>query len=199
LTIEAADVPDPSPSDPTRRRFVVQEVHRNEPAIAEHKARLGWRVLLTNLPAADYSLADVVALYAGGWVIEHDFHLLKDRPLGIQPLYVKGDDQIRGLTHLLTLALRVLTLLQGRVRRSLATAGEQLAGLYPGQPSRATAVPTGRRLLAAFARAEITLTRVVVGQQVHWHLTELSELLRSILAHAGLSPMLYEGLVEDSS
>ena len=38
--------------------------------------------------------------------------LVKDRPLGIRPLYVRRDDQIVGLAHLLTLALRVLTLFE---------------------------------------------------------------------------------------
>ncbi len=44
--------------------------------------------------------------------MENTFHLLKDRPLGISPLYVRNDDQITGLTRLLTLALRILTLIQ---------------------------------------------------------------------------------------
>jgi transposase len=199
LTVEAADVPDPTSANPTRRRFVVRQVRRSEDAIAAHKARLGWSVLLTNLPAASHSLAEVVGLYAGGWLIEHDFHLMKDRPLGIQPLYVQGEAQIRGLTHLLTLALRLLTLVQARVRASLAAAGAELAGLFPGQPTRSTPAPTGRRLLAAFARAEVTLTRVAVGGEVHWHVTGLSDLLRSILAHAGLSHMLYEEIASGSS
>jgi len=37
-----------------------------------------------------------------------------------------------------------------------ARAQETLKGLYPGQPNRATARPTGKRLLRAFARANIT-------------------------------------------
>ena len=55
---------------------------------------------------------------------------MKDRPIGIRPLYVRRDDQIIGLTLLLTLALRRLTLIESQVRRELAQAGEVLSGLY---------------------------------------------------------------------
>ena len=34
---------------------------------------------------------------------ERNYHLLKDEPLGISPLFVRKEDQIIGLTHLLTL------------------------------------------------------------------------------------------------
>jgi transposase len=104
-----------------------------------------------------------------------------------------------GLTHLLTLALRLLTLIESQVRRGLAQAGEVLSGLYEGQPRRTTDRPTGVRLLKAFARAEITLTRIEMGPQVMWHITPLSGLLERILAYLGLSASLYQRLAENSS
>ena len=131
--------------------------------------------------------------------MEQDFHLLKDRPLGISPLYVRKDDQIIGLTRLLSLALRLLTLIETQLRHSLARAKESLVGLYEGQPNRATDSPTGTRLLKAFTRAEITLTRVELGGRTLWHITPLSGLLESILAHLGLHKSLYESLVYNSS
>jgi transposase len=85
--------------------------------------------------------------------------------LGISPLYVRRDDQITVLTHLLMLALRVLTLIETQVRLKLRMTGEQLSGLYEGQPSIQTARPTGVRLLKAFAHCETTLTRVELGDQ----------------------------------
>jgi len=175
-------------------RFVVEAVERNEAAIAHDEARLGWRVLLTNLPAEAHEAADVVALYNAGWLIETDFHLLKDRPLGIQPLYVQRDEQIIGLTHLLTLALRILTLIQTLARRSLKARGEKLAGLYTGQPARTTDRPTGQSLLKAFARAELTLTHIHGPGRDEWHLTPLSNRLKDILGHLGLSTSVYESL-----
>ena len=128
--------------------------------------------------------------YRQGWCLERDFHLRKCRPLGIRPLYVRRDDQIVGLTHLLTLALRELLVLQIQVRRGLAQTGVQLGGLYPEQPNRATEQPTATCILKAFARAEITPTRITLGGASHWHLSPLPAQLMLVLAYLGLSPLL---------
>ena len=91
--------------------------------------------------------------------------------MGIRPLYVRRDDQIQGLTHLVTLALRVLTLFELLVRRGQQQSGERLQGLYPGLPKRTTDRPTGKRVLEAISRAEITLTQVESEEGRHWHLS----------------------------
>ena len=65
-------------------------------------------------------------------------------------MYVERDDHATGLVRLLSIALRVLTRLQFVVRRQLAELGTPLAGLYAGNPKRATAHPTTERLLEAF-------------------------------------------------
>ena len=83
------------------------------------------------------------------------------------------DDQIVGLTHLLTLAVRLLTLIETQVRAQLTRSNTALSRLYAGQPTRTTAQPTALRLLAAFARAEITLTRIQTGTHCVWHITPL--------------------------
>ncbi len=180
-------------------RYVVTGVTRDEEAIAKQRNRLGWRVLVTNMPTERLTLSQAVIHYRGGWCLERDFHLVKDRPLGISPLYVRKDDQIIGLTRLLSLAVRVLTLIETQVRHSLARAKESLAGLYEGQPNRATDSPTAARLLKAFARAEITLTRVELGGRTLWYITPLSGLLERILEHLGLDKSLYESLAYNSS
>lgn len=180
-------------------RYVVTAVARDEEAIAKQRHRLGWRVLVTNMAVERLTLTQAVIHYRGGWCLERDFHLIKDRPLGISPLYVRKDDQISGLTRLLSLALRLLTLIETQVRHSLARAKESLVGLYEGQPSRATDSPTATRLLKAFSRAEITLTRVELGGQTLWHITPLSGLLERILEHLGLHKSFYESLAYNSS
>ena len=125
--------------------------------------------------------------------------MVKDKPLGIRPFYVRLDRQIIGLTHLLTLALRLLTLIETQVRRGLAENEQTLVGLYAGQPTRATNQPTATRLLTALAREEITLSRIQIGPQIHWHITPVPELLRRVLAFLGLSVSLYTRLVENST
>jgi len=182
-----------------RVRYVITGVQRNNQVIQNRSHRLGWRVYATSLPVDRMSLTGAVMHYRGGWSLERDFHLVKDRPLGISPLYVRRDDQIEGLAHLLTLALRILTLIETQVRRGLAQTGEQMAGLYEGQPSRKTDRPTGVRLLKAFAREETTLTRVKMDDQHFWYITPLSSLQEQILAYLGLSVSLYTRLIENSS
>jgi len=180
----------------TKVRYVIKTVRRNETAIEEAKARQGWRVQVANLPAARWSLREAVLLYNGGWSVERDFHLLKDQPLGIQPLFVREEEQIIGLTRLLTIALRVLTLIELQVRSGLAEAEEALTGLYEGQPTRATAYPTTGRCLKAISRMEITATRVESGQDVRWHVTALPSLLTRIMKLLHLSPTLYTRLTK---
>ena len=191
------------PDRPTKTewtiRFQITRVQRNEPAIQERVARMGWRAQVTNVPAERLSLSDSVAVYRGGWCLERDFHLMKDRPLGISPLYVRRDDQVVGLVRLLTLALRVLTLFEILVRRGQEQHGEKLPGLYPGQSSRTTDRPTASRVLGAIARAEITLTEVDDGHDRHWHLTPLPKLVRRVLAYLGLTESVYDGIVINSS
>ena len=191
-----------SPNRPVRTevrvRYVITEVRRDEEAIQRRKHRLGWRIQVTNLPVAQMSLAQTVVHYRGWWCLKRAFHPVKDRPIGIRPLYVQWEDQIIGLTRLLTLALRLLTFIESQIRNKLTQAGETLSGLYEGQPRRTTDRPTGVRLLKAFARAEITLTRIEMRSQVMWHITPLSGLLERILAYLGLSAALYQHLAENS-
>jgi transposase len=172
-------------------RYEVTAIRRNERAISEAKYRLGWRVQVTTLPRDKYSLQECVLIYNGGWSLERDFHLLKDVPLGIRPLYVREDEQIMGLTRLLTIALRLLTLFELRVRAGLEKAAEELSGLYEGQPKRKTSRPTATRLLKAIARMEITLTRVESGDEFQWFVSALPPLLLRILVLVDLSEDIY--------
>ena len=183
----------------TKVRYVITAVQRNEAGIEQTKARQGWRVQVTNLPATRWSLREAVLLYNGGWSVERDFHLLKDQPLGIQPMFVREEEQIIGLTRLLTLALRVLTLSELQVRSGLAEAEEALSGLYEGQPTRATEYPTAGRCLKAINRMEITATRVEIGQDVQWHVTDLPPLLKRIIKLLHLSPTLYTRLTKTAA
>jgi transposase len=175
-------------------RYQITAVDRDEAALAAHVARLGWRVQATNVPARQLGLWASVQAYNQGWSLERDFHVLKDRPLGIQPLYVREQEQIEGLTRLLMIALRALTLFELVVRAQLAARGEELSGLYAGQAKRKTARPTAVRILRAIARMEITVMCVVVNGAEEWHVSSLPPLLRQILALAGLPETLYTKL-----
>jgi transposase len=179
-------------------RYQITAVTRLEEAIVEAKYRHGWRVQVTNLSKERLSLQECVLTYNGGWCLERDFHVVKDVPLGIRPLYVREDEQIIGLTRLLMIALRLLTLFELTVRTGLGKAGEELPGLYEGQPNRKTAQPTATRMLKAIARMGITLTHAVAGDDSRWYVSALPALLLRILELVGLSSSLYSGLASNT-
>ena len=74
-----------------------------------------------------------------------------------------------------------------------------MGGLYEGLPKLTIHRPTAKRLLKAFVRAEITLTRIQTGEHVRWHIIPLAPLLENILGYLGLSPTLYTRLIENST
>ena len=180
-------------------RYVITGIQRNETAIEAAQHRLGWRVHVTNMPQKVLGLAQSVVHYRAGYCVEGDFRMLKGKLIGLSPLYVWTDAQIRGLTHLLTIALRLLTLIQMKIRDALGKEEISLAGLYEGQPSRTTNRPTTLRILRAFVREEITLAYITIGEQSSVNLSPLSDVLVSILTYLGLSASLYTSLIQNSS
>ena len=93
-------------------RYQISAVVPREEAIAALRTTLGYsRAYVVNAPADALSLEQAVLTYRHEWRIERCFHRLKGAPLSLNPLFVKRDDQIAGLsTHLLTLATRFLHL-----------------------------------------------------------------------------------------
>jgi len=114
----------------------------------------------------------------------------------LAPLYVQRDDHRVGLVRLLTIALRVLTLLEGVVRKKLQEQKREIAGLYAGNPKRRTNQPTAERLLEAFG--EVTLTIVRTPGFIQRHVTQLSSLQQEILTLVGFMPDIYFQLADDS-
>jgi transposase len=159
-------------------------------------SELGWRVYATNHLAASLTLEQAVEAYRDEYLVERNFARLKGHPLSLTPLYMQRDDHRVGLVRLLTLALRVLTLLEGGVRQRLGEQKEELAGLFAGNPKRRTAQPTAERLLEAFR--EVTLTVVSAPGFAQRHVTPLSPLQQQILTLFGFSPAVYLGLANDS-
>jgi transposase len=174
-----------------RIRYVIQ-VARHRVAIAAARRQLGWRLYVTNAPSETLSLAEAVWAYRGAAHIERDFRRLKGRPLGIRPLYIRREKHAKGMVRLLSLALRVLTVVEHVVRQQLHKAGETLSGLYAGNPTRRTAHPTTERLLKAFRG--VTLTIVHLPDQTIRHVTPLSDLQQRILALLDLPASFYDDL-----
>jgi len=151
----------------------------DDQAVERVLQRKGWRVYATNASTAQLPVAQAVLAYRDQYTIERGYGRLKGHPLSLSPMYVSRDDHATGLIRLLSIALRVLTLLEFVVRRHLGAHGIELAGLYAGNPKRTTAYPTAERLLEAFK--ETTLTVIQQSQRTIRHLTPLTALQERIL------------------
>jgi len=178
-------------------RHATVEVCVDEAALEAAVHRLGWRVYGTNQPVESLSLEQAVLAYRNEYQVERSLGRLKGQPLSLTPMYVQRDDHATGLIRLLSIALRVLTLLEFVGRRQLAAEGTKLAGLYAGNPQRETDRPTAERLLEAFE--DITLTLVKGLQQTARYMTILSPLQLRILELLGFPSALYTRLCTASS
>ena len=96
------------------------------------------------------------------------------------------------MLRLLSLALRVLTLVEHVVRKGLQSSGETLDGLYAGNPKRETAKPTTERLLKAFGGIYLNVVRL--PDETVRYITPLSALQQRILDLLGISSGIYAGL-----
>lgn len=166
-------------------------------ALAAAKKRLAWRVYATNASCEGLPLERAILAYRDQYTIEHEIARLKGHPLSLSPMYLQRDDHLKGLIRLLSLALRVLVLLEGVVRHRLAQQESGLVGLDPVHRKRATRRPTAERLLKAFAY--ITLTVIIEGPGRRVHVPELSTVQRRILSLLNLTPELYLKLVTYSA
>lgn len=178
------------------RRYGIRDVNRVEPAIRAAQQRCGWRPYVTNAPTDQLSLNDAILTYRDEWIAENGFRRFKGVPLSLCPLFVQRDDQVQGLLHLLSLGLRLMTLIQFVVRRQLQNEGTKLTGLYPENPRKQTDKPTVERLLRAFAN--LTLTIIQVNGERLVHAPPLSTLQMQIIQALGLPPDIYSKLAGNS-
>jgi transposase len=166
----------------------VLEVQRDDAVIGEKRREMGWQVYGTNGVAM--SLPQVVWAYRGQYRIEDDWSRLKGRPLGLTPLYLQDEVRIQGLVHLLSLALRALTLVEWVMRERLREDGSKIEGIYAGQPGRRTARPSAELLLGAMKTISVSV--VEVNGQTYALLSPLTDIQKRLLELWSLPADLYE-------
>jgi transposase len=171
--------------------FFEIDVHRQEALIEEKKREMGWQVYSAN--GLTLTLPQVVWAYRGQYRIEDDWSRLKGRPLGLTPLYLQDEGRIQGLVHLLSLALRVLTLVEWVVRERLRKEGAKLQEVYAGQPGRKTARPSAELLLGVLKTISVSV--VEVNGQIHVLLSPLTKVQKRLLELWDLPPDLYEKVI----
>jgi len=117
---------------------------------------------------------------------------LKGKSLGLSPMYLHSDERVVGLVRLLSIGLRLLTLVEYVVRRNLADRGEKLRGVYAGQPGRGTSRPSAELLLEAFRGLDL---RMAKAESVRCRtVSPLNAVQRHILELLEVPVHVYEGL-----
>jgi transposase len=180
-----------------RPQQVVQEKEhrvehkRQEEAILQAKRAMGWRVYGSN--HLKMTLPAVVWSYRGQYSIENDWSRMKGKPLSLTPMYLTDEQRMMGLVLLLSVVLRLLTLLEWVVRKKLDESGEKLKGVYPGQPGRQSNRSSAEMLLQVFKG--ITLSIIEVAGQIQAFLTPLTALQEKLLRLWDLPADLYHRLL----
>ena len=128
--------------------------------------------------------------YRHEYRVERIFNRLKSR-VHIAPLFVKLNEQIEGLTYLLTLGVRVLTVTEFVLRRSLETEQTRLPGLHLENKQKMTDKPTAERILKAFSAISLTIIKTAAGEDILRRLTPLSGLQEDIQQRLGVGTALY--------
>jgi transposase len=173
-----------------KTRYHITHIARQTDTIAALRQRFGWKAFVTNATPTQLSLQAAVLCYRHEYRVERIFHRLKSR-VHIAPLFVKLNDQIEGLTYLLTLGVRVLTVMEFVLRRSLQADHTTLPGLHPENKTKITDKPTAERILKAFADVSLTIIKSAAGEEILRRLTSLSRVQEDILQRLGLGAALY--------
>jgi len=168
------------------------QVENDAAAIAEAVRWFGWRVYATNQTPEILPLGKAVLAYREEFLVERSFGRLKGKPLSLSPMYLQSDTRATALIRLLSLGLRILTLIEHTARQRLADLNQKLPGLYAGNPKRTTDRPTAEAMLQAFKG--IYLSVVTLGEQVLYHVSPLSEVQTTILSLLDFSAEIYTQL-----
>jgi transposase len=176
-----------------KTRYHITHIARQEEIITARRPRFGWKAFVTNVEHTRLSLQDTVLGYRNEYRLERIFNRLKSR-VHIAPLFVKLNEHIEGLTSLLTLGVRVVTVTAFVLRRSLETAQARLPGVHPEHKQKRTDKPTAERILKAFADIALTIIQNAAGEDLLRRLTPLSGLQEDILQRLGLGATLYAQL-----
>ncbi|MDM8526797.1 hypothetical protein QUF58_01185 [Anaerolineales bacterium HSG24] len=107
-----------------------------------------------------------VLAYRDQYIAERPFARLKGKIINLLPLYLHRDDHATGLIHILTIALRVMSIIEFVVRRSLAENQETLDNIYDGNPKRQTARPSTELILHTFRKINLDVYYDQDGQVI---------------------------------
>lgn len=171
------------------------EISKNEAAIEDHKALLGWQVYATNAPKKLLPFEKCVLKYRHQSNIESRFDDLRNKVANLVPIFLQKDERIKGLVNLLLLALKVCTVLEYRIAEALNKNDEELEQVYDGNPKRSTQRPSAKRIFNAFDGIAIAL--IFGNYKLEYAImTKLEPVQIKILKLLGIKIEVYTKLVE---
>ncbi len=176
-----------------KTRSHITGIARQADTIAHLTPRFGWKAFVTNAVQKRLSLQEAVLCSRNAYRVERVFNHLKSC-VPIAPLFVTRNDPIEGLTSLLTLGVRVLTVMEFVLRRSLQNDQAKLPGLHLENKAKMTDKPTAERILKAFSDVSLTIIKQAAGEDILRRLTPWSGVQEDILQRQGLGTSLYRQL-----
>jgi transposase len=175
-------------------RARIINISEDQDILSDIKRKIGFRLYVTNAPQRYLTFANAYTYFRKTmYVIEIGFHVLKDH-INISPLFVRNQKQILGMTRLLILALKILTLMTAEIRANMKKDSIILEGLYAGQKSRKHQAPTAQSILEYLSRQEIAVIGHKIGEVWHWGITPLTVTCRIILKCLKIPESVYESL-----
>ena len=176
-----------------RTRCHIPQSTRQAALIAAPRPRLGGKACVTKTGPTRLSLPEAGLGYRHAYRVDRICHRRKSRGHSA-PLVVKLNEPIAGLTYLLPLGGRVVTVTEFGLRQALETAQASLPGLPPEHKHKRPDKPTAERRLQACAASSLTILKNAAGEDMRRRLTPLSKLQEESLQRLGLEVALYRQL-----
>jgi transposase len=107
-------------------------------------------------------------------------------------MFLRREDQVVGLPRLLSLGVRLLTLIEFVARRTLQLQHSTIAGLYLDSPRKTTTNPTAERLLRALTHIKLII--VHLQDKIVYQVEGFSHVQKRVLEVVGMSQDIYTSL-----
>lgn len=169
-------------------------ISRQNQAIEAHKATLGWQVYATTASKQSLDFEKCVWKYRYQNRVERRFDDLRNKVVPLVPIFVNKDNRVEALVNLLMICLKICSVIEYKVSKQLQIKGEELDSIYEGNPKRATARPTAKRILKAFKNISL----VIMSNPNHTipiiQMTDLEKVQLKIIDLLGFESTLYTEL-----
>ena len=172
-------------------RYVI-EVERLEDEISKRKHFCGWRPFVTNAPKENLSFQQAIETYLDEWTLERCFRMAKKSHLGVSPLYLRKSERLKGIARLLSLGIRMMTLLEYQLCKKIKENKDSISGLDIAHPNKTTRTPTAQSVFKKFCREKLMLSRAYVNGDMYWGMTPIGDVLKKLLYYLQIPLEIYE-------